>query len=131
MNYIETNSIIAKKLFGWEVSHKAKLLKKRKMTFNEIPYGYFKINPKDLEEKIPCLLMRALDIIINLEPDSDGLSKFVVQSMNIKNCYYEVRFRDFIEIKIAEGRGDNFIDALHNMILDFIKWRENAKRHNA
>ena len=34
---------------GWEVSHKATTLKKRRMSPEEIPCGYFKIHPDDLE----------------------------------------------------------------------------------
>lgn len=47
MNY----ELIAKAM-GWEISPNAKTLKEMSMLPVEIPFGYFKVNPKDLSSII-------------------------------------------------------------------------------
>ncbi len=118
--------IIVKELLGWDISYQAKSLKKLKMTFDEIPDGYFKIHPVDLYQHNSNILLRALDVITKLEID-EGFGRFIVQSSNRQGYYYEVRYRNDIDTKIADAYGKTFNDALYNMILDFIKWRKKCQ----
>lgn len=117
---IEGNKIIAE-FMGWEVSEKAKSLKKRGLTINTIPYGYFKIHPDDLLYQSSWDWL--MPVVEKIEKESFNIfGEYEDVIINGCSCFVETRDR---EISIIETTK---IEATYKAVVEFVKWYNKQKK---
>lgn len=111
---MKTGGELLADFLGWEVSKWARKLKRRKMSPDEIPWGYFKIHPSDLQfEKSWALLMKVVERI---------------ESVDIKGEVIIGADKTNIEIKIGNTTkhfnfmGKGKLDNTYFTVVHFVTW---------
>ena len=121
--------IITANFMGWEVCDKAKTLKKRDLTIETIPYGYFKINSNDLKFHTSwdwlMLVVEKIEkietFIVNVKIHTGEYSIYIYNQEAYNNGdynKYDYFYADWEEDKLK---------GIYKAVVEFIKWYNSQK----